>query len=448
MHRIESDNITVTADGKNQFKNGPPATTVNAEILNALQEEICNAVEGAGISIKRKAGDTHDQLFKSINLLSTEYDIIITNQVQFSSIIERVAANQYKISDDYRAIYMKYATGGYACAGAQSFLSGGDTWGYIETNNCARIVCEAGATFDFADTVGYIEFDTNDGYYDNVQITGTGAGAAALTQSFLLNALRVQFNHCSTTSRLSNTDFVGFQGSGTALHNITSSYNGCSVYAIDGSDKLYGFKDCYNLNNCIAYDIDGTVDNIIGFEGCQRLSNCYSYDLDAPNTIGFSNCNMLSNCTAENITANTDVAYGFLSCYTTSSCNAIEINAVGSSTGFFGCDRTSSSTAKNIYSTGSEAIGFSGTKQISACLADNIQVTAGAGDATGFSGCWEISACLAQSIVSSGGVAWGFNSCKYGAALFTSEAVNALNDWMDSDDVQIANNFSVPAIFT
>ena len=156
MHRIESDNITVTADGKNQFKNGPPATTVNAEILNTIQEEICNFIEGAGFQVQRKAGDTQNQLWQAFQTVNTEYDLIISNQTQFNSIMERVAANQYKIKDQYNSIYLKYAVAGYACVGGNSFLSGGDTWGYIETNNCARIVCEAGVTFDFADTVGYI----------------------------------------------------------------------------------------------------------------------------------------------------------------------------------------------------------------------------------------------------------------------------------------------------
>ena len=426
MHRIESDNITVTADGKNQFKNGPPATTVNAEILNALQEEICNAVEGAGISIKRKAGDTHDQLFKSINLLSTEYDIIITNQVQFSSIIERVAANQYKISDDYRAIYMKYATGGYACAGAQSFLSGGDTWGYIETNNCARIVCEAGATFDFADTVGYIEFDTNDGYYDNVQITGTGAGAAALTQSFLLNAFRVQFNHCSTTSRLSNTDFVGFQGSGTALHNLTSSYNGCSVYTIDGTDKLYGFKDCMNLSNCNVYDIDGTVDNIFGFHTCEQMTNCITYDLESTdgNASGFNTCMQMSGCKTVQL----------------------DCTGTGSSIGFDICDQMGSCKAIDIDSVNGDAFGFFNCDQIGPCFADDID-SSGA-NAYGFSVCTQISSCKATNITGGGGTSNGFNACNYGAAIWTNEAANAANDWMDTVDAQITNKVSCPTVFT
>ncbi len=401
MHRIESDNITVTADGKNQYKNGPPGTTVNAEAMNTIQEEICNVITSTGISIKRKSGDPQNQLVNAINTIKFEYDTIITNQTAFNSIIERVAANQYKISDDYRSIYIKYATGGYACSGASSFLSSGDTWGYIETNNCAKIVCEAGATFDFADTVGYIEFDTNDGRYDSISIVGAALGAVALTQSFLLNALRVQFNHCSTTSRLSNTDFVGFQGSGTALHNITSSYNGCSVYTIDGTDKLYGFKDCMNLSNCNAYDIDGTVDSVNGFKDCSQLSTCYAYDLEASgvgDVYGFDTSNQLSACIAKNIDSVDGQAYGFSTC-----------------------------------------------KQISSCTGDGI--TSVNANAMGFIHCEPISACFPTNII--GGVAaYGFFDCHYGAALFTTEAVNSGNDWMDTVDVQITNKVSTPSIWT
>ncbi len=472
MHRIESDNITVTSDGKNQFKNTPPATTLNAEILNAIQEEICNVITGAGIAISRQAGDPQNQLFRAINALGTEFDIIITNQTQFNSIMERVGANQYKISDDFRGVYIKYATSGYACSGASSFLSGGDTWGYIETNNCARLVCEAGATFDFSATGGYLKVNTDDGYYENVQVVGNG-GIGALTQSFLLAAHRVKYNHCNTNTRNSNTDFVGFQGSGTALHNITSSYNGCSAYTLDGSDKIYGFKDCMNLSNCNVYDIDGTTDHIYGFhtcgnitngnvsdldtsgsnsaygyEACENINSCQVNDIQSAvnqETIGFNNCNQLSSCKAIDIdSTGTGVAYGFNFCDQISSCIAFTIDGAANVIGFFNCDQISSCRAEDIDCSGADAFGFRACDQISSCIAFDIDSN---NNAYGFQTCDQISSCSAIDIDGSAN-AWGFSGCEYGAALWTAEVTNISNDWMDTVDVQITNKVSTPSIWT
>ena len=449
MHRIESDNITVTAEGKNQFKNTPPATTLNAEILNAIQEEICNVITGAGIAISRQAGDPQNQLFRAINALGTEFDIIITNQTQFNSIMERVGANQYKISDDFRGVYIKYATGGYACSGVSSFLSGGDTWGYIETNNCARLVCEAGATFDFSATVGYLKVNTDDGYYENVSVVGDG-GVGALTQSFLLVAYRVKFNHCNTNTRNSSTTFVGFQGSGTALHNITSSYNGCSTYTLDCSAVLIGFKDCMNLSNCNVYDLDGSS-AIYGMQACFNISSSYVYDLESSgdHVRGFLSCYQVSACkvSAIDTVAVGKDANGFHTCGQVSGCHATNINAAGATgdaNGFFNSNQISGCNATDINAV-QDADGFISCNQISACQA--LDIDSSGGNAEGFGNCKQLSSCIASGITASAN-AYGFNNCDYGAAIYTLEAVNPNNDWMDTVDAQITNKVSTPSVWT
>lgn len=45
---------------------------------------------------------------------------------------------------------------------------------------------------------------------------------------------------------------------------------------------LQGFKDCYNLQNCLVYDLDTTTADslaydIYGFSGCVNLNNCVAY---------------------------------------------------------------------------------------------------------------------------------------------------------------------------
>jgi len=107
MHRVESSNYTVV-DGKNQYTNGPPATTVSDKWLNSVQEEIANVVEGAGLVLKSAATDTvQNQMWQALQTFFTTYDFVVSTQVGFNSIIERVAANQYKIKDEYKSIFVK-----------------------------------------------------------------------------------------------------------------------------------------------------------------------------------------------------------------------------------------------------------------------------------------------------------------------------------------------------
>jgi hypothetical protein len=47
-----------------------------------------------------------------------------------------------------------------------------------------------------------------------------------------------------------------------------------------------------------------------------------------------------------------------------------------------------------------------------------------------------LSACRATDIDSSGSTANGFTSCVYGSALYTDEATNPTNTYMDSSDAQ------------
>jgi len=50
MHRTEGSNYDEVA-GKKYFSNGPPGTLVEEDWLNTVQEEICNIIETAGITL-------------------------------------------------------------------------------------------------------------------------------------------------------------------------------------------------------------------------------------------------------------------------------------------------------------------------------------------------------------------------------------------------------------
>jgi hypothetical protein len=65
MHRTEGNNNV-----NNLFTSGPPGTNVGEFWLNAVQEEICNTIEGAGLVLKNAGNDTRDQLIAAIQILA------------------------------------------------------------------------------------------------------------------------------------------------------------------------------------------------------------------------------------------------------------------------------------------------------------------------------------------------------------------------------------------
>lgn len=64
MHRTEGSN-----NSGNLFTDGPPATCVEEDWLNAVQEEICAVIEGAGLTLLTAGTDTRSQLLAAIQSL-------------------------------------------------------------------------------------------------------------------------------------------------------------------------------------------------------------------------------------------------------------------------------------------------------------------------------------------------------------------------------------------
>jgi len=50
----------------NMFVNGPPATTIEDDWLNSVQEEICTVVEESGLEVLDASNDTRNQLYEAI----------------------------------------------------------------------------------------------------------------------------------------------------------------------------------------------------------------------------------------------------------------------------------------------------------------------------------------------------------------------------------------------
>lgn len=97
MHRI--DTPTAQADkfgqGKNGFTNGDPATgrratDLNSDMWDAVQEEICTAIESAGLTLDKTK---HDQLYQAIVKIITSKipDALLRNN-NLSDVVDKALA--------------------------------------------------------------------------------------------------------------------------------------------------------------------------------------------------------------------------------------------------------------------------------------------------------------------------------------------------------------------
>jgi hypothetical protein len=407
--------------------------------------------------------------FLDSDILFTSSSITISNQANFENAIERVSANTYKFSDNYRTILVRYGEYDFTAC-----LSGGDTWGQLQTNNVTHLEFERYATITFGNTPGYLNVNTTHCYLKNVIVKGLGTVASAVQYSFLSSAAAVTFDNCVVTTRLSNTNMTGFQGSATASHNLSTRYINCRVTALTSSGNISGFYLCQNMVGCTVNNCACTGTGVLyGFSTCDNISSSQVYTLDSVNgnCAGFYTCNQVSACNVSDIdTSGTGVAYGYHTCSQVSANRASALDSTYQAYGFNVCNQVSGCYAYDIQSTNATAngyvYGFYDCDQISACYAYKLDTNAGAcrgfylcnqissckaedidsaaANSEGFGYCTQMSSCYATAITGAT-TAEGFNHCTYGAALNTDEAANAGNDYMDTTDTNITHKFSTMA---
>lgn len=420
---------------------------VERSVLDVSLEELNDVPSYAGSQNKTLAvkNDETGMEFVQIRDANTVYD-----NASFANLFEKNGDTIYEIKTAYKSVIFQINSdgGGYDVA---DLLEGDDTWGDLYTNDCGKIKFEPGAYINFDAMKGHLTVDTNGCHLIRVDIRGSGS-VGGIVDSYLLDAERVTFDACRCSNRNSNIDMVGFQGSATALDNTTSKYSNCEAYQLDGSDKIYGFKDCMNLFNCLSYDIESTGDFIYGFRLCSQLSNCVCYKLDSSSRVyGFNYCNQLLSCYISDLDSNGSNVRGYSNCNQLSGCKCEDIDSAGSTCyGFEYCDNISACYCYDLDSSVSHAYGFASCDQISGCKAEKIDYSgAGVFNAYGFINCLHISACYAADIdVGGAGSAEGFSYCNYGSSLYTNEALNGNNNWIDTVDPQIVNKVSTPNVWT
>jgi hypothetical protein len=242
------------------------ATTITVPDFNLATdlsfEDLGYLIQGTGID--------RDKKFALSLLRDLLNEGLVTSQTEFNNIITRVGANQYKIADGVTRVYFKNLSGGYDCYSASSFLSDGDTWGYIETNECTALVMENGAYFNVGDNPFYIEVNTSHCALKNIWQKGVGASESSIDRCFYLNANYAIYDNCKVGDIYTDVIINVFKESSTALHNASCKYINCSVYNISSlsSTTINSFgEDTQNKKNCFEYNIEASgeytqIDNI------------------------------------------------------------------------------------------------------------------------------------------------------------------------------------------
>jgi hypothetical protein len=394
--------------------------------------------------------------------------IIIHTPTDFNNIWERVAANQYKLKDHIKSVHFQYYQSGAEIGfTVANLLSGGDTWGAFQTNNCTEFTMSNGSRIYMVNERSYIEVNTDNCYLKNISVEGTGTVASAIAQSFLLNANYVTFDNCRTSNRLSNVLFECFKGSATSLHNVTSKYINCSVYNMTSSAELRGFNGCHNLVNSLVYNIESTSNSCAGLYSCVNVvnnmiqeidsaittrginaainscnsrienldssggqsrgidnsisvSNAYIFDLQSPlnfDVVGIRNTNNISVCKIEQLdTLGTGVVYGMSGCNQVSVIEITDLDGADDVNGVYQCNQVSSCYVYDLDSGSGPVRGFYDCDNVSAFSVYDLVAQAGQ-NVVGLLQCDNISAFKVNQLdISGAGTMYGMYQCNQSSA--------------------------------
>jgi hypothetical protein len=352
-----------------------------------------------------QATDTRDQLWQALSNIGNPYDYVVVSNATFDEAVERVAANQYKFKDEYESIYFRSTE--YSM---NYVLDSGDVWGYIKTNNVKHLDFEMGAYINMGNERGYIEVNTDGCLLNNVSIRGLGTVASAIIRSFLLNANYVTFMNCDSQTRLSNTTFTVFEGSGTALHNETSNVNGCTVTDMTTSGLLYCFRYLQNITNITIYDIESTANQVVCFIQTKSVTNAVIKKIDGSVAVtGIGTCEDASNIRMEDFDSSAGIVKGISATNRANNIYIIDFDGVNVST-ILDSDDLVNIAIQDTNATAGYNYGFELCNRISNCKVDQLDAT---GNCYAYNGTNQLSNCYAEDIDSSGGNAYGFYTCNY-----------------------------------
>ena len=352
---------------------------------------------------------------------------IVYDSITWQNAITRVSANVYKFRDDITNIY--FSKNDYDI---DDILSGGDTWGQLQTNNIINFYMEYGTSIYVGDTISYFHSNTDNSLINNLYVKGLGSSAVDISYSIYNSGNNVQFYNCKVSDRYNQSVHSAFLNS-TQTIALTCAYINCVVDNCSGlSGSIYAYNTIYNGVNLSIINCDTYL--LIAYSGCVNCSNIKIYN----NTVAYHTSKLFESCT--NITniymlVNTfnDITQYFASCYQISNVQIsnnthtsgvsifyssfridnvyINGNAFTSWSGFASCKKVSNSYIYNNTGNSSSACnGFILTTGIINCEVNGI-TNSGSGAGYGFINCNKM-----QQNISTGNKTAAYSSCYADAA--------------------------------
>jgi hypothetical protein len=408
--------------------------------------------------------------YLTTSLNSNVYDVVVNSQVELDALIERNGANDYQFISGIKSVKIKYLDGGYSMT---SYLSGGDLYGELKTNEVVSLICDKGSYFNRGGVTNAFVFNTPDSEIENLWVKGSSSEVGMNTYKVLYIDSYDVILRCCRVSHMNATNPTPSGGmfsvdSTDEFKAKSSKLYDCKVdNIIVPSGNTVGFRYLNNLIGCIAQNIDYPNDGggFVGFYQCEILSNCQVYSVTLgtnPTTTAFlecfNSCFKLTNCSV------TKVTYGggsnlefFKACSHLVSCVVEDSDALSVASavlvtivGFRSCNRLSACSfaiSSDALITNTDIRGFFECNWMTACLSSpggNL----GSGASYGYYECSGISACRSGAAL--GTTYHGFFNCDSGSSLLNDPGniINAGNDWMDSLDAQITNKVSMNIQFT
>lgn len=420
------DNVTVNYI-KLRYKNDDGDTRVRAKkagtysyIQEASHEYIVDDVSptakdcclGSFVSV----GGAVPAIISKENRTEKYLSMNVSTQDDLNSLIERVGANLYKFKDVVKSIFLKEDSGsiGYKMFGATSFLSDGDDWGQLQTNNCGYIFCESGAFFDLGIKQSYITCDTNNFNYMGIRLVGDTASDEFISNCFNVTGTHGTMYNCGVNLRNTKTTFRAFTG-----NNIkTNKYIGCYVTNILGINTTRAFEQCYNLESCYVSDVANTSGgNIVLITECTNVNGLKVENISSVDGVLriIHNSNTVNNVCITNVD-NTGSGLTQVITGTDNICNVsittVDSNSTGTIYGIDTCNNITNCTLDDFDQIGTGVLrAFNGCKKISNCKTSDF-LSNSTGELRIFASCNEISNIEIDQIDVTGSIAlYGFHTC-------------------------------------
>ena len=190
-----NDHSTTTAEGlftEGDPALGTPATVVTAAFLNAVQEELCNLVEEAGLSLD---GEDYSQVFNAIKTLMTPVGTTSAYPVSTAPAGWLECNGSYVAKTTYPNLYAFLKDGRSTCIYGETsstfrlpdyrgyFLRGWDHGAGADPDRSSRTNRGDGITGDNVGTKQADQFKTHAHYDGETLVTFDGSGAVGSNSS-------------------------------------------------------------------------------------------------------------------------------------------------------------------------------------------------------------------------------------------------------------------------